>query len=274
MTIREEVESVCRIRLGRSPDLEDPRGYNDKIQWLKIFDQTPEHVTACDKFACRELVAARAGESVLVPLLYEGPRYRRQSVFPHIAKASHDSGSAVRVDNPAQTPLVITRLQKAMGRPYGHGKGEWAYRLIEPRRVLVEECLPGPIVDFKFHCSGGAVRWLQVISERGHKKGPAEAIFDPEGKILPLHFDQNMRHVPNAELIPSDVALAEMTEIAEILAAGWRYVRVDLYWAKDQVFFGELTFWPLAGCYTTKDEPVFGDLLELDRSNPSPPIMP
>lgn len=269
MTIREEVESVCRARLGRSPELENPRGYNDKIQWLKLFDQTPEHIAACDKFACRELVAARVGDRVLVPLLYHGPRYRQQSIFPHIAKASHDSGSACRVDNPAQYPAVAARLAKALGRPYGHGKGEWAYRHITPRRVMVEECLPGPIVDFKFHCSGGEIRWIQVISERGHKKGPAESIFNPQGEVLGLHFDHNMRHVPKQSLIPSDYALAAMTEVAEMLAAGWRYVRVDLYWTKEQVFFGELTFWPLAGAYKTPDEPTFGSLLELDLSNPT-----
>lgn len=191
------------------------------------------------------------------------------SVFPHIAKASHDSGSAVRVDNPAQFPNVAGRMQKALSKPYGHGKGEWAYRFIEPRRVMVEECLPGPIVDYKFHCSDGEIRWVQVISERHHKNGPAESIFDPEGEVLPLHFDQNMRHAPNARLALDSFAWATMTEIAEILAAGWRYVRVDLYWQSEKPYFGELTFWPLAGCYKTKDEPTFGEMMPINMSNPT-----
>lgn len=269
MTIREEIDSVCKKRLGRLPNLDNPTGYNDKIQWLKLYDQTDDHIAACDKFACRELVAGIVGEQCLVPLLFEGTRYRMQSVFPHIAKCNHDSGSACHVDNPAQTPAVIARLNKHLGRAYGQGKGEWAYRCISPRRVLVEERLPGPIVDYKFHCTGGYVRWIQVISERHSKGGPAETILSPAGDVLTLHFDHNMRHVEDVRIHPGDYALAQLTEIAEMLAAGWRYVRVDLYWIEGGVYFGELTFWPLAGCYKTKDEPVFGDLMPIDFSNPT-----
>ena len=269
MTIREEIDSICKTRLGRLPNLENPSGYNDKIQWLKLFDQTEEHIAACDKFACRELVAGIAGDAVLVPLLYEGPRYRMQKRFPHFAKCSHDSGSACRVDNPAQTTAVIARLNKYLAKPYGHGKGEWAYRLIAPRRVLVEDAIPCRGIDYKFHCTDGEIRWVQVINERGAKGGPAETIYWPDGEVSKLHLDHQMRHVESDIAHPGDYAWASMSELAEMLAAGWRYVRVDLYWANEQAYFGELTFWPLAGCYKTKDEPTFGEMMPIDFSNPT-----
>jgi hypothetical protein len=273
MTLLAEINALCLKRLGRLPNIDNPQGYNDIIQWLKLNDQTPEHVAACDKYQVRDLVEARTGAETLIPLLYSGPRYRPSTTFPHIAKASHDSGSAIRVTKREQYAAVHARMTQALGRTYGIGKGEWAYRLIKGRRVIVESCLPDPVIDYKFHCSGGQVRWLQVISERGNKHGPAEAIFDPAGAITDLHMDQNMRHVPNPNMLPGDYEFSVMTDLAEILCAGWRYVRVDLYWTPDGPKFGELTFWPLAGCYKTKDEPKFGELLRLDFSDPSPPIV-
>ena len=42
--------------------------------------------------------------------------------------------------------------------------------------------------------------------------------------------------------------------------------------SQDRPVFGELTFWPLAGCYKTKDEPTFGSMLPIDTSFKRPMI--
>jgi hypothetical protein len=85
-------------------------------------------------------------------------------------------------------------------------------------------------------------------------------------------MDQNMRHVPEGGY-PGDRAWRELTDLARKLAKSWRYVRVDLYWSREQAWFGELTFWPLAGCYLTDDEPTFGQMLELDLTQRLEPIV-
>ncbi len=72
---------------------------------------------------------------------------------------------------------------------------------------------------------------------------------------------------------PGVIAWGRLIALAEVLAASWRYVRVGLYWAQERAWFGELTFWPLAGCYRTKDEPTFGEMLELDLTDKREPIV-
>ena len=259
------VDEYCRKRIGRKPNLSDPRGYNDKIQWLKLHDQRPEHIIACDKWAVREWVAERA--DCLIPATMG----LADASLPFIAKCSHDSGSAVRVDTEHDRHRAFDKLAKRLTRPYGAEKGEWAYQFV-PARIVSEQALPGPVTDYKFHCVHGEVRWVQVIWNRqtGH---PWEAIFTPEGEVTALHMDEKMRHRPDQGKHPGGEAWRELTALAEKLAEGWRYVRVDLYWSQGKAWFGELTFWPRAGCYQSADEPVFGELLDIDMGEKLQPVV-
>lgn len=260
------VNALCLRRLGRRPELGAPTGYNDKIQWLKLHDQRVEQVTACDKWAVREMVSAIAGEEILIPAVHG----LNPASFPCIAKATHDSGSATWLRSPKDVPAAAASLNRRLKIKYGADKGEWAYDLVPPA-IIVEQVIAGAPVDYKFHCVNGVVRWVQVIWNRQTGR-PCEAIFSPDGVVTKLHMDEKMRHAPLQSMHPGDVAWSELSGLAERLADGWRYVRVDLYWVC-RPFFGELTFWPRAGCYRSKDEPVFGEMLDIDMSYKLPPIV-
>jgi hypothetical protein len=257
------VNELCRERIGREPNLDNPQGFNDLIQWLKLYDQRREHITACDKWAARKLVPA---QNRVPAKLGFNPRK-----LPCIIKCTHDCGSVQKVTAQGEIEEAFVSLKGSLERRYGIEKGEWAYQFVKPR-IITETLLEPNITDYKFHCSHGQIRWCQVIGERGHEEGARETILSPEGQILPLHMDQNMRHVPQGAY-PGDEAWAALTKLARKLAKPWRYVRVDLYWSRGQAWFGETTFWPLAGCYLTDDEPTFGDMLQLDLSKRFKPIV-
>lgn len=267
MSLVETINALSLRRCGRIPDWKNPTGYNDLIHWLKVHDQRPEHIIACDKVAVREMVWAQAGSSVLIPASIGWP----PAILPGVVKCSHDSGSAVVIGEPADIAPALQRLNARLAKPYGAEKGEWAYQFVEPR-IIAERLLAGQIIDYKFHCAHGQVRWVQVIWDRASAK-PREAIFTPDGKLTTLHMDDKMRHAPDASKHPGPEAWEALTELALKLAAGWRYVRVDLYWCEARPWFGELTFWPKAGCYRTRDEPTFGKMLGLDLSERREPII-
>lgn len=260
-TLRDTITELCMERLGREPDLENPQGFNDLIQWLKIHDQRKEHITACDKWAVRAMVPTRN----LIPA-WLGLYLKR---FPIVMKCTHDCGSVQIVNGLAELEPAQAAIRDHLARSYGASKGEWAYQFVR-RRVLTEELLEPAITDYKFHCSHGEIRWVQVIRDRAN--GAKETILDPSGKVLPLHMDQNMQHVPE-DISPGAVAWKALTKLARKLAKPWRYVRVDLYWSRGNAWFGELTFWPLAGCYLTDDEPAFGEMLQLDLTERREPIV-
>lgn len=275
MSLIATIDRLCKARIGRTPNWANPTGYNDLIQWLKVYDQRPYHPICCDKLAVRKWVAGIAGPEVLIPVLAVGAnpealklRERRSAL---VVKCTHDSGSAMLVDDAAKIPVIEQRLRKHLSRSYGAEKGEWAYARV-PRRVMAEFALPSPVVDYKFHCAHGWPRWVQVIRERDSGK-PRETILAPDGKRMALHMDHKMAHDPDAAVYPGDEAWAELSMLARQLAHGWRYVRVDLYWSEGKALFGELTFWPLSGCYKTADEPTFGKMLALDLSHRFPPLV-
>jgi hypothetical protein len=116
----------------------------------------------------------------------------------------------------------------------------------------------------------GKPAWVQVIWDRASGR-PREAIFMPDGSLTDLHMDDKMIHAPTGH--PGRKAWAALTALAETLAEGWRYVRVDLYWSGGKALFGELTFWPRAGCYGSKDEPIFGELLAIDLAEKREPVV-
>lgn len=262
MSLVDTINALCLERLGREPDLENPKGFNDLIQWLKVHDQRKEHIAACDKWAVRQMVP----KENRIPA-HLGIDIRR---FPCVMKCTHDCGSVQIVGEADDLGAALKSLRDSLTKPYGVEKGEWAYKFVKPR-IVTEQLLEPGITDYKFHCSHGQVRWVQVIRDRN--TDIKESLYLPNGEVLPLHMDQNMVHAPGREAYPGDHAWQAMSALARRLAAPWRYVRVDLYWARGKAWFGELTFWPLAGCYMTDDEPVLGEMLQLDLSQRMEPIV-
>lgn len=266
------VNDHCLRQLGTLPNLVSPTGYNDKINWLKLYDQMPEHIVCSDKLRAREYVAERVGADCLLDV-YQTARSVDQIAFEtlperYVLKTNHDSGSVYVVTDKASLRYARRRVRRHINRIYGVAKGEWAYAHIAPH-VFAEECMSGPIIDYKFHCALGRVLWVQIIAERASGT-PRETIVDEHYTTLPLHMDHKMIHEPQAP--PRPRAWERMKALARSLSEPFRYVRVDLYDYQDRPIFGELTFWPLAGCYRTQDEPIFGKMLELDTSFKRPMI--
>ena len=61
--------------LGKNLDLDNPKTFNEKIQWLKLYDDNPLKTTCADKYKVRDYVKDKIGEEYLIPLLgvYDNP---------------------------------------------------------------------------------------------------------------------------------------------------------------------------------------------------------
>ena len=55
--------------MGYTPDLEHPKTFNEKIQWLKLYYHRPECTMMVDKVAAKEYVAGIIGEEYIIPTL-------------------------------------------------------------------------------------------------------------------------------------------------------------------------------------------------------------
>ncbi len=268
-----QYDSIHRLtfkKLGRFPELIDCRDFNDKIQWLKLFDKRKLAVECTDKILMRNYVARRLGPGY-TPKLYQTCENFDEidfEVLPKsfVVKTNHDSGSVFLVSdkNKLNKPAIRMAIQSSLQRCYGHFKGEWAYSYIKPR-VLVEEFIAveskSTPPDYKFHCVDGKVKWLQYIFDRGI--GTKEVIIDTEGRVTGIHLDTNMEQ---SSLFIKPANWEQMKGLVERLAGGWKYIRVDVYNVERGTYVGELTFFPLSGCYLGRGQRELGDLLDFDRS--------
>ena len=272
------IHRLCWEELGKFPDLINCRDYNDKIQWLKLFDQSRETVICSDKIKSREFIDKRVGNKYL-PSVYQVHDHYCQidfSTLPKIfvIKTNHDSGGVFPVQDKHQIDheQLGAAVERALSTAYGWESGEWAYSYVCPK-VFVEEFLAGDEghspPDYKFHCSDGKVLWLQFIRDRATEV--KEVIVLPEGQVTSIHFDRNMSHDEKFTL-PTN--WEEMKRVAGDLSRGFKYVRVDLYLSRGHIYVGELTFFPLKGCYRGEGQRVLGRLVDFERDTVKPFLLP
>lgn len=261
--------------LGVRPSLLRPRGFNEKIQWIKLNYRNPDMTRATDKVAARDFVAERIGSDHLIPLYGVWKRADEIDLdaLPEsfVLKSNWGSGH-VRIVRDKQElarewPAVRNELDRWMlpeANHYFHSY-EWAYRDI-PGRLLAEALLRTATeelpVDYKFFCFDGEPRLILAVSGRGRDQRNDH--YTPTWERLPF-----TRYFPSSEMsLPRPSQLSAMLDIARELSRGFPHVRVDLYNEDDKVLFGELTFTPGNGV-TPFDPPdwdrTLGDWFTLPR---------
>ena len=234
---------------GRTPRLLSPQTFNEHITSNKLFGRNSVQVKLADKLAVRDYVASRIGEQYLCEVLWEGtnvadiPRAVLPSRF--VLKANNISGDVAvcRDKSSFDWSEAERRAGQWLESDYSVEGGEWQYRWIAPR-LFIEEFLEdgsGDVpADYKFFCFGGEVKFLQVDRDRftGHRRAMLDRNFQP------LPFGLCYPRYEGALTKPKN--FGEMISLAEKLAEGFRFVRVDFYDAGCPVF-GEMTFHPDGG---------------------------
>lgn len=272
------IHRLCWRELHDFPNLINCRDFNDKIQWLKLFDQSPEIVRCSDKIQVRDYIRERVGDQYLVKLYQIHDHFSQIdfNALPNafVIKTNHDSGTVILVRDKSKLDYqtVEARIEAALKRPYGWMNGEWAYSYVQPK-ILVEELLDQkslkPPPDYKFHCVNGYIRWLQFIFDRGNTT--KECIIDANGHLTNIHFDHNMQHCENFD---TPYRWIHIKNIIEKIAVGFKYVRIDVYNIKEKIYVGEMTFYPLMGCYKSEGQKKLGQLLDFDRTTIKPFLLP
>lgn len=54
---------------GYPLDLENPKTYSEKLQWLKLYDRKPEYTMMVDKYEVKKYVASKIGEEHIIKTL-------------------------------------------------------------------------------------------------------------------------------------------------------------------------------------------------------------
>lgn len=234
-------------RVGESIDWNHLVTYNEKIQWLKLFDNTMIKSVLADKYRVRQFVKEVVGDSYLIPLYGVWNRFDEIdfSKLPQafVLKCNHGSGWNAIVQNKNKTDIntLRERFNQWMSLNFAFLNGlELQYQKI-PRKIIAEKFLfmedGSDIKDYKLHVFDGKVKLIQVDLERNiqHKRN----LYTRTWKYIPYSIGY-----PSSpqDLEDAPFCLPELITVAEKLASGFMYVRVDLYIWREKIYFGEMTF--------------------------------
>lgn len=253
------VKLEYRCLMGKRLDLKNPQTFNEKLQWLKIYDRRPEYTTMVDKYAVKQYVADRIGAEYIIPTLgvWDRPELIEWDGLPDkfVLKCTHNSGGLVicKDKKKLDKDAAIKKLSGALERDYYLASREWPYKNV-PRRIIAEQYLEDATIadlrDYKFFCFNGKMRVFKIDFDRqtGHKAN----YFDRNGKLIPYGEKVFPPQKDKQLVIPQN--FEEMIKVVEKLSEALPFGRIDFYNVNGKIYFGEITLFPAGGFGAFTDE--------------------
>lgn len=242
-----------RMAMKKKLDFHNLNTFNEKLQWLKLYDRNPQHVILADKYKVREYVKETIGEEYLIPLLGHWEKYEDIdfSKLPKhfVLKCNHDSGSVKIIQDKDSIPHDEYQkffTQRLKQNPYRYGR-EWPYKGIEP--CIVAEKYMGDDrgvlpEDYKFFCFDGNVDCVMICTGRGFAT-KRFFFFDRDWKLK--KYNRSSLELPDDYQLPKPEGIDQLFDLASRLSKGERFVRIDFYIVDGKPYFGEFTYFPASG---------------------------
>lgn len=259
-------------KMGRKLNLKNPKTFNEKLQWLKLYDKNPKYIKLVDKYEVRKFVMETIGAENLVPIIgvYDTPDDIPFDQLPekYVLKCTHDSGTVIIKNSLCRLSEDEIRdiLRKSIKKNYFYKYREWPYKNVKPR-IICEELIKtvdnNPPKDYKIFCFDGVPKFLFIASDRG--RGTKFDFFDINWNKY--SFTQ---HYPNSDYdIQKPSKWNHMFDCAAKLSKGLPHVRVDFYVdADDSVLFSEMTLTHFGGVEPFKPDyydTYLGELLIIPK---------
>ena len=262
---------LYRGRVGKKLNLDNPNTFNEKMQWLKIHNRTPELTAMVDKYEAKSYVSDRIGSEYIIPTLGVWDCFDNIDFdsLPNqfVLKCTHDSGGLVICNDKAtlNIPEAKAKIERCMKQNYYYLNREWPYKNVKPRIIAEEYMIDSKLQelrDYKFFCFGGEAKFFKIDMDRQtrHRANyyTIDKVLMPVGEVaFPPDFNKEV-------IFPSKMDL--MIELAEKLSKNQPFLRVDFYEVNNRVYFGELTFYPASGVGKWTDERYdkkFGEWIDL-----------
>lgn len=227
----------------------NPQTFNEKINVMKINDAAYDLSLFVDKYHVRDYIRQKIGEEYLVEIFGVHDYISRElfNSFPDqfIIKGVHgvSMNYICNKKNQVSYENLEKKINKWLNRNAYYVSREKQYKNIEPK-YIVEKLMQtqnGKCPDdYKFHCFNGKIQFVSVVSSR-FDEDYSFTNFDENGKVMPFSYNG-----PRNDKVES-IDISFFKPIVEILAADFKFVRVDLYYFENQIKFGELTFTPFNG---------------------------
>ena len=260
-----------RNHFYRKLDLKNPQTFNEKLQWLKLYDRKPLYTRMVDKHLAKEYIASIIGDEYIIPTLGVWKSFDEIDfdTLPNqfVLKCNHGSGDVVICRDKASFDVEAAgrKLTAALQQDYYLVSREWPYKDV-PRRIIAEQYLEdaetGDARDYKFFCFDGEAKCFKV--DYYHAGKHHANWYDSNGGMLQYSYKRTRPCFDVQIRIPD--ALDEMKALAEKISCSMPFLRVDFYHVNNRLFVGELTFFPGSGLLPFTDmewDRIMGGWLKL-----------
>ena len=261
------------LNFHKKLNLENPQTYNEKLQWLKLYDRREEYTQMVDKYEAKKYVANLIGEEYIIPTLgvYNSFDEIDFDKLPNqfVLKCTHNSGGIIICRDKAT--LDISKARKQMTKwlkknPYWSNR-EFPYKNVTPRVIvetLMEQGNGEPLRDYKFLCFHGKVKLIELHRNRNLDNYTQD------------FYDENWNKTSFAQVgdpiskdfFPKPENFDLMKRFSELLTRKMKHCRVDWYEIDHRLFFGEITFYDASGLIpfeNEKDNLMIGSWIDINN---------
>lgn len=271
-----KIKLEYKFRFNKKINLKEPKTFNEKLQWLKLYYRKNEFSTMVDKYDVKDYVGGIIGKEYLIPTLgiYEKFEDIDFEKLPNqfVIKCTHDSGSIVICKDKEKFDKKNVRkiINKFMKRKYFYIHREWPYKNLKPR-ILIEPFLKdknnniGVLDDYKIMCFNGTPKLIELHRNRGNLNHTQD--------FYDINWNKTNIKQPEEKMSNIDFKKPEtfdlMIKFSEKLSKNLPHIRVDWYEVNGKLYFGELTFYDGAGLYPFEPESydeLLGSWIDLSKS--------
>jgi len=268
------IKKKFKKRLNREVNLNNPKKYNDKLQWLKLYWDDPLAEAAADKYKVRELVTNRVGSQYLNKLLgvYESVDEIDLDVLPNkfVLKGTHGSGFNIICEDKTAIDwkFEFRKMRRWFKLNYFWQNRESVYKNIKPRIICekyLEQDSDEELKDYRFFCFNGEPKFIAVDFSINDKEKTRRNLYDLNWNLMDpeITYPKELK-----KIVEKPKKLEEMIEISRKLSSDFPHARVDFYYINNKIFFGEITFFHQSGMgniIPEEFEVTMGSWLELPK---------
>ena len=252
-------------------DFDNPKTFNEKIQWLKLNYRKEEYTNLVDKYRVKQYITKLIGEEYVIPTLgvWKNVDDIDFKSLPEkfVLKCNNDSGGIVICKNKKDFDEVKAKSflkERLKNNGYWYGR-EGPYKNVKPCIIAekyMEDSISKDLKDYKFFCFNGSMEFFDIDIDRfiEHRSN----YYDRNGNFLP--FGKTYCPPDYTKKIEMPKNLDKMIELAETISHNTVLSRIDFYEIDGQVYFGEITFYPGSGFSPFTDEKwdyKLGDMIDL-----------
>jgi len=262
------LELISRLEFGKPINFDNPQTFNEKLNYLKLYDRNPQYTLMADKYSVKKFVSEKNIDGLNVAKCYGVWTSFDEIDFgslpaQFVLKATHDSSGAtiVRDKSVFNYKEARRRFNRYLRHNNFRGSREWVYKDIPPR-IIAEEFIDDgsghELTDYKFWCFNGVPK-VMYITNKGSEI--YENFYDMD--FCPVEINHGFPRRKSEYMKPP--LFDRMKDYAQQLSANIPFVRVDFFCVNGMVYFGEFTFYDWAGLrpFSEGQDEMIGEWLEL-----------